>query len=368
MPENRLLENRPASPLKIALALGTVYVIWGSTYLAILFAIETLPPFWMAGVRFLTSGALVYGWARWRGAPRPERVHWRSAALIGGLLLAGGNGGVVWSEQRLDSGFAALLVSTVPLWMVLFEWLRKEGTRPTLGVVAGLVLGFAGLVMLVRPGGGRLDAVAIGILLLACVSWAWGSLRSRHVPLPESPILATGMEMLAGGALLMVIGLVTGEAGRLDLAGASLKSGLALGYLVVFGALGFTAYVWLLRVTSPALVSTYAYVNPVVAVFLGWALAGEPLTGRTLAAAAVILTGVALITVFRTRGKAPAPQGKALAPEGKAAVLEGKAAVLEGKAPAPEGKVLVLQGKTAAPEGKAPVPEGKAPALQRSMR
>lgn len=297
-----MVENKPASGLKIALALGTVYVIWGSTYLAILFAIETLPPFWMAGIRFLTSGALLYGWARWRGAPRPERIHWRSAALIGGLLLLGGNGGVVWSEQRLDSGFAALLVSTVPLWMVLFEWLRKGGTRPTLGVVAGLVLGFAGLVMLVRPGsGGGFDPFAIGVLLLACVSWAWGSLRSRHVRLPPSPVLATGMEMLAGGALLMVAGLLTGEAGRLDLAGASLKSGLALGYLVVFGALGFTAYIWLLRVTSPALVSTYAYVNPVVAVFLGWALAGEPLTGKTLGAAAVILTGVALITVFRNR-------------------------------------------------------------------
>jgi drug/metabolite transporter (DMT)-like permease len=219
----------------------------------------------------------------------------------------------VWSEQRLDSGVAALLVSTVPLWMVLFEWLRKDGTRPTLGVVAGLVLGFAGLVLLVRPGSeGGFDKIGVGVLLLSCVSWAWGSLRSRHVPLPESPLMATGMEMLSGGALLMVLGLLTGEAGRLDLAGASLKSGLALAYLVVFGALGFTAYVWLLRVTSPALVSTYAYVNPVVAVFLGWALAGEPLTGKMIGAAAVILTGVALITVFRNRGNAPVPQGKAL--------------------------------------------------------
>ena len=319
MAEKALSEDSSASALKIALALGTVYVIWGSTYLAILFAIETLPPFWMAGVRFLVSGALVYAWARWRGAPRPQRIHWRSATLIGGLLLLGGNGGVVWSEQRLDSGFAALLVSTVPLWMVLFEWLRRDGTRPTLGVVAGLVLGFAGLVMLVRPGrGGGFDALAVGVLLLACVSWAWGSLRSRHVPLPESPFLATGMQMLAGGALLMAMGLLTGEAGRLDLAGVSLKSGLALGYLIVFGALGFTAYIWLLRVTSPALVSTYAYVNPVVAVLLGWALAGEPLTWGMLAAAAVILTGVALITVFRNRGKAPAPQGNAQVAEGQA--------------------------------------------------
>ncbi|HWM90424.1 MAG TPA: drug/metabolite exporter YedA [Thermoanaerobaculia bacterium] len=291
--------------MKVALALATVYVIWGSTYLAIRFAIETLPPFWMAGVRFLVSGVLLYGWARWRGASRPSRVHWRSAALIGALLLLGGNGGVVWAEQRVDSGLAALLVSTVPLWMVVFEWLRKGGTRPTLGVVAGLALGFAGLVMLVRPGSGGIDPIGAAVLLLACVSWAWGSLRSRHVTLPESPLLATGMEMLSGGVFLMVVGLLTGEAGRLDLAGASMKSVLSLGYLIVFGALGFTAYIWLLRVTSPALVSTYAYVNPVVAVFLGWALAGEPLTGGMLGAAAVILTGVALITVFRNR---PAPQ------------------------------------------------------------
>lgn len=301
--------SAPPLGIKVALALATVYVIWGSTYLAIRFAIETLPPFWMAGVRFLTSGILLYAWARWRGAPRPSRIHWRSAALIGGLLLVGGNGGVVWAEQRVESGVAALLVSTVPLWMVIFEWLRKGGTRPTLGVVAGLVLGFAGLVMLAKPGSaGALDPAGAAVLLLACVSWAWGSLRSRHVPLPKSPLLATGMEMLAGGALLMVLGLLTGEAGRLDLAGASLKSALALGYLVVFGALGFTAYIWLLRVTSPALVSTYAYVNPVVAVFLGWALAGEPLTGGMLAAAAVILTGVALITVFRNRPAQPKKQ------------------------------------------------------------
>ena len=305
--------NEPKA-LKIGLALAAVYVIWGSTYLAIRFAIETLPPFWMAGVRFLVSGLLLYGWARWRGAPRPSRVHWGSAALIGGLLLMGGNGAVVWAEQRLDSGAAALLVSTVPLWMVLFEWLRKGGTRPTLGVVAGLALGFAGLVMLVKPGGGGFNGAGVAVLLLGCMSWAWGSLRSRHVPLPESPILTTGMEMLAGGALLMVLGLLTGEAGRLDLAGASLKSVLALGYLTTFGSLvGFTAYIWLLRVTSPALVSTYAYVNPVVAVLLGWAFAGEPLTAGMLVAAAVILTGVALITVFRNRP--PGAQSRSQEPE-----------------------------------------------------
>ncbi|HYN20226.1 MAG TPA: drug/metabolite exporter YedA [Thermoanaerobaculia bacterium] len=299
---------RSAPAIKIALALATVYVIWGSTYLAIRFAIETLPPFLMAGVRFAIAGALLYGWARWRGVPRPSRANWKAAALIGTLLLVGGNGGVVWAEQRVDSGVTALLVSTVPLWMVLFEWLRRGGNRPTVGVVAGLALGFAGLVMLVRPqegGSGAVDPVGAAVLLLGCVSWALGSARSRHVALPASPILATGMEMLSGGALLVVLGLASGEAASLDPAAASAKSVLALAYLIVFGALiGFTAYVWLLQVAPPALVSTYAYVNPVVAMFLGWALAGEPITGGMLAAAAVILTGVTLITVFRNR---PAP-------------------------------------------------------------
>lgn len=305
--------GKKVSATKIALALATVYVIWGSTYLAIRFAIETLPPFGMAGVRFLVSGAMLYAWSRWRGAPRPSRVNWTSAALIGGLLLLGGNGGVVWAEQRVDSGLAALLVSTVPIWMVLFEWLRRGGTRPTVGVVAGMALGFAGLILLVRPGAGGgaagIDPLGAIVLLAACVSWAWGSLKSRFVQLPESPLMATGLEMLAGGAMLLAVGLLTGEAASFDPAAVSTRSLLALGYLVMFGSLaGFTAYVWLLRVASPALVSTYAYVNPVVAVFLGWALANEPLTGGMLGAAAVILTGVALITLFRNRPAPPQPE------------------------------------------------------------
>lgn len=292
---------------KIWLALGTVYVIWGSTYLAIAIAIETLPPFWMAGARFVVAGALLYGLARWRGAARPAAVHWRSAALIGGLLLMGGNGGVVWAEQRVDSGLAALLVSMVPLWMVLLQWLRPGGSRPSGRVIAGVALGFGGLVLLVRPtGGGGIDLVGVAALMLACVSWAWGSLHSRRVPLPESPLMATALEMISGGALLLVLGTLTGEPSRLDLAAVSIRSALALGYLVVFGALvAFTAYVWLLRVASPVLVSTYAYVNPIVAVFLGWLFRGEPLTAATLGAAAVIVTGVALIT------SAKAPQAQA---------------------------------------------------------
>ena len=302
------MTDQRASKLQIALALGAVYVVWGSTYLAIRFAIETLPPFLMAGVRFVIAGALLYAWSRARGAERPGRLQWRAAAIVGGCLLLGGNGGVVWAEQRVDSGIAALIVTTVPLWLVLLDWLRPGGRRPGWRVALGLVIGFAGVTLLVRPGsgGGAVDPVGAGVLVLASLSWAWGSLASRRLPLPASPILATGMEMLAGGGLLLAAGLVTGEAGRFDPAGVSTTSLAALGYLIVFGSfVGFTAYVWLLRVVSPAIVGTYAYVNPVVAVLLGWAFAGEPLTATTLIAAAVIIGGVAVITTQRSAPPVP---------------------------------------------------------------
>ena len=297
---------------RVIAAFAAVYIIWGSTYLAILFAIETLPPFLMAGSRFLVSGALLYGVARARGAERPERRNWAATAVIGALLLLGGNGGVVWAEQRVPSGLAALLVATVPVWMVTLEWLRG-GLRPTRGVVAGLMLGMAGLTLLIGPGefaGGRgADTLGAIVLVAASLSWATGSIYSRSAPLPKSPILTTGMEMLAGGVLLTLLGLATGELGRLDLAAASTKSWLALLYLVLFGSLvGFTAYIWLLKVSTPAKVSTYAYVNPVVAVLLGWLFANEPLTLRTLLAAAVIIAGVALITLTKKSAVAETPR------------------------------------------------------------
>jgi drug/metabolite transporter (DMT)-like permease len=303
-------EQARASALKVAIALAAVYLIWGSTYLAILFAIETLPPFLMAAARFLVAGGLLYGWARFKGAPRPSLAHWRSAALIGLFLLLCGNGGVVWAEQRVDSGLAALLVSTEPLWIVLLVWLRPGGGRPGPRVIAGLLLGFAGLLLLVKPSpAGGIDPVGAAVIVLAALSWAWGSLYGQRASLPDSPILTTGMQMLCGGGLLSLASLAAGEPAGFEPSAVSLRSLLALGYLVVFGSLvAFTAYVWLLRVASPVLVSTYAYVNPVVAVLLGWVLAGEPLTAGTLIAAAVILSGVALITSSQTtlKGKEPA--------------------------------------------------------------
>lgn len=295
-----------ARRLKVAIALGIVYVVWGSTYLAIRFAIETLPPMLMAGFRFLLSGAMLYAWARLRGAGRPAAVHWRSAAIVGGLLLFAGNGIVVWAEQWVDSGLTALLVSTTPLWMVLLSWLRQGGARPGLPVWAGIALGFAGVGLLVNPAGGGAGGVSLpaaALLVAASFCWASGSLYSRRAPLPSSPVLATGMEMLAGGAMLLVLGLALGEAGRLDLAAVSTRSLLGFAYLVLFGALAFTAYIWVLKAASPALVSTYAYVNPLVAVLLGWALAGEALTARTAIAALVIISGVALITASTSGGK-----------------------------------------------------------------
>lgn len=286
---------------KVLLAFAAVYLIWGSTYLAIRFAIETLPPLLMAGTRFVISGTILYAWSRARGVPRPERRHWTAAAIVGALLMLGGNGGVVLAEQRVPSGLAAVLVAMVPVWIVLLQWLRPGGARPTLRVITGLVTGMGGMVVLVSPAslglGEQVDLLGAGILLLASLSWAAGSLYSRNARLPASPILSTGMEMLAGGGLLLAVGFTRGEGGSLALAAVSLRSGLALAYLIVFGAIvGFTAYLWLLRVAPPTKVATYAYVNPVVAVLLGWLLAGEPLSLRAVLATLAIVISVVLIT------------------------------------------------------------------------
>lgn len=292
---------------KLLTAFGLVYLIWGSTYLGIRFAVETMPPFLMTAARWLLAGAVVLPFAL-RAGERPALVHWRSAAVIGGLMLLGGNGGVTWAQDRgLHSGMAALLVAMVPLWMALIDWLRPHGVRPTSQVALGLVLGFGGVALLVRPweGGGDVPLIGALALVVATSSWALGSIYSRHAPLPKTPLLSVGMEMLAGGVLLAVAGLFTGEADEVNAAAFSTKSWLAFAYLTVLGSVvAFIAYIWLLRVSTPAKVSTYAYVNPVVAVFLGAALANEPFTTQTAIAAAVILTGVALITAYRAKAVA----------------------------------------------------------------
>jgi drug/metabolite transporter (DMT)-like permease len=297
------------SAAKVLAAFAAVYVIWGSTYLAILFAIETLPALTMAGARYLIAGVLLFGFLRLRGAEMPKLRQWRSAAVVGGLLLLGGNGGVVTAELTVPSGVVALLVAVVPLWMVLLDWLRPRGVKPTARTWIGLFVGFAGMVLLVGPvevaGGGGVDPMGALLVGLASLSWAAGSIYSRGADLPRNPFVATGMEMIAGGALLLLAGLLRGEWAAVDVSAFSTKSLLSLGYLVTFGSLiGFTAYIWLLGVSTPARVATYAYVNPVVAVFLGWAFAGEAITPRVLLAAAVIIGAVAVITM----GRRPAPE------------------------------------------------------------
>ena len=291
--------QQSASRGKLVAAFAAVYVIWGSTYLAIRFALETLPPFLMAGARFLTAGAIVYGSMIARGAEHPTRINWRDGLIVGGFLLLGGNGGVVWSEQWVPSGIAALLVATLPIWMALFDWMKGTGRKPTRRAALGIALGLAGVAVLVGPQSLGTGGVPLGpalVLVGASISWAWGSIYSRGAAQPSSPMMATAMQMMCGGALLLVAGTVAGEWGSLDLAGASTRSVLALLYLLFAGSIvGYSAYIWLLRHTSPANVATYAYVNPVVAVFLGWLLASEPITARVLAAAAIILVGVAVI-------------------------------------------------------------------------
>jgi drug/metabolite transporter (DMT)-like permease len=246
-------------------------------------------------------------------------LHWRSAAIIGGLLLLGGNGGVVWAEQTVPSGLTALIVAIVPLWMVLLDWLRGTGSRPGLGMAVGLLLGFVGVGFLVGPGGlgggERIDPIGAGVVVLASLLWAIGSLYSRKAELPASQTLATGMEMFAGGVLLLAVAAGTGELGRFDPSAVSARSVWALAYLIVFGAIvAFSAYVWLLQKTTPARAATYAYVNPVVAVVLGWALASEPLSPRILIAGAMIVAAVVLIVGRPARRRVAGPAASAGAP------------------------------------------------------
>jgi len=303
---------------RLVIAFAALYTIWGSTYLAIRVAIETIPPFTMVAIRFLVAGLVLYAWARRRGAPRPTLRQWRSAALVGTLLLLLGNGGVTWSETRVTSGIAALMVGAEPLWAAIVDWARRGGRRPSLGVGVGLATGFAGVALLVAPGelGGRgIDPVAAAVLLVATIGWAIGSVASRHADTPHAPMMATGINMIAGSGALWVAAAVSGGLSSFHPAAVTLRSALALAYLIVFGSVvAFTAYIWLLRHVSVAKASTYAYVNPVVAVFLGWLLLGEPVTERTLIAAAVIIAGVVLISTLPLLGARRQPVAE-LAPQ-----------------------------------------------------
>jgi drug/metabolite transporter (DMT)-like permease len=283
----------------LLIAFGVVYVVWGSTYLAIRVGIESFPPLLLAGTRHLSVGLLLYPILRWKTGIRPTAAHWKTAGISGCLLLLS-NGGVCLSEETLPTGIAALLVATVSLWMVVVDWLRPGGLRPVPRVVAGLIFGFAGLALMVGPahlgGSSRIDIKGAAILLIASLFWASGSVYAKHGTMPSSPMLGVSMQALSGGSLLWILSLITGELRGFHFAAVTHASWLAVGYLSVFGSmLGFTAYLYMLRESSATRVSTYAFVNPVVALFLGWLFIGEAITLRTLLAGLVILTAVLLV-------------------------------------------------------------------------
>jgi drug/metabolite transporter (DMT)-like permease len=315
-------DKRPGTTA-IVLAFAAIYLIWGSTYLAIRFAVETLPPFLMLFARFFTAGTLMYVFLRWRGVSRPGGREWLGAAVVGGLLLLGGTGAVGWAEQWIDSGLAALIVAIVPVWMVVLDWVGPDRRRPTRTVIAGLILGLVGVAVLVGPvdlsGGGRMQFIGSAVVVFGTLCWATGSVYGTHLAHPSSPWMSAALQMTAGGILLLIFGTAMGEWSRVDPSQMSARSLGALAYLVVFGSLiAFAAYVFLLRHEAPARVGSYAYVNPVVAVFLGWALAAEPITPRTIVAAAIILTGVVMIVRNRASASPPAEMQMAPAsPEGE---------------------------------------------------
>jgi drug/metabolite transporter (DMT)-like permease len=331
-------------------AFAAIYLIWGSTFLAIHYAIGTIPPFMLIAARCLVSGAALYGWMRWRGAPRPGAAEIRSGILTGVLLFVGGQAALAWSQTRVPTGVAALVLATIPLWMVVLDAARSPSSRPDRATTFGLVLGFAGVAILIRPwsawsGGAppELNLVGCAVLVLASLSWAVGSILSRAWPRPKSSLMGAALQLLAGGAVLVAVSAAAGEWSRLEPRQISALSLLCLGYLIAAGSLvGFSAYAWLLSRTSAARVATYAYVNPVVAVFLGWAVAGERVNARALLAGAAIVAAVAIITSRPSRTEAPAvetgaPAGAAEAPFTAPAVASSATPLVVSAAGSPTG-------------------------------
>lgn len=307
-PAATAVEKVPAAPTRTALVLAfsAIYLIWGSTYLGIRVAIESMPPFLMASVRFLLAGSILLTVLKLRGAPWPTRRQWGVNAVVGTLLLLGGNGAVVWAELTIPSGITALLIGVAPLFIVLTEWSWPGGARPTAITAAALLLGFVGVGWLVAPwetaAGGRLNLAGVGAILCSCVFWSVGSIYSRHARHGADPFVAAAMQMLCGGGALLFAALLHGDFATLNLPGITGRAWSAFAYLVLLGSLvGFSTFVWLMKHSTPARVATYAYVNPVVAVLLGWLILDEPITTRTLVASAIIVTAVAIITTEKSR-------------------------------------------------------------------
>lgn len=298
------MQTARPSTIKLLIAFAAVYIIWGSTYLGVRFASETIPPLLMASVRFLVAGSILYVYARSKGAMAPKLTHWKSASITGLFLLLIGNGGMAWSLQFLPSSLAAILVATEPFWLVIVAWTMFGKGRPTGKEAIGLVVGFIGIVLLVSFGNdedtGITNPVGVVMVITSAIAWAIGSMYATRARVPESPMLSISLQMLTGGVMLVVAGTIKGEWSVLEFDEVSTKSGLALVYLTLFGSLvGFTAYSWLLGVVSPSLASTHAYVNPVVALILGWSLGGEIITLPMLLASVIIIMSVIIITMAK---------------------------------------------------------------------
>jgi drug/metabolite transporter (DMT)-like permease len=301
--QGSLYERSGPSRVSVLVGFVALCLVWGGTYLGIRIAIETLPPFVMAGVRWGLAGAVMYGWARARGAPRPTLAEWKTASIIGLLLFLGGQGSTVWAESRIPSGLTAVLCATMPIWVLALGWIRPGGQAPSLRLAVGSLVGLGGVVVLAGPwqtGTGSLDPVGVLVASFSPLSVAAGSMYLHEARLPRSPLVGIGSQMICGGVLLCMAAVVTGEWGRVSVAQVSLQSGLAFLYLTVVGSLvGYSLYAWLLRVRPPSFVSNYGYINPVIALFLGWALVDERLNARTLLASAVILGAVIAVTAGR---------------------------------------------------------------------
>jgi drug/metabolite transporter (DMT)-like permease len=298
----------PPSRAALVLAFATIYVIWGSTYLGIRVCVATMPPFLMAGLRFLIAGALLFAFLKARGVPWPTPRQWRINAVIGTFLLLGGNGLVVWGEQTIPSGVAALIIGISPLFFVLIEWAWPGGLRPRPLTVVALLLGFAGVAWLAAPwqsaAAGGLHPAGVIAILCACLLWSFGSIYSRHAKHDADPFMASALQMLGGGAALTVTAWFNGDFAQLNVAAIAPRAWVAFAYLIAFGSLvGFSTFVWLMKHSTPARVSTYAYVNPLVAVFLGWLILHEPISSRTIVASAIIVAAVVIITAQKNRPK-----------------------------------------------------------------
>jgi len=286
---------------KIWLALLALYIVWGSTYLGIKVAIETIPPFFHAGIRFLISGIILVVWQRAAKQEMPTRRQWISTAIIGTLLLLGGNGLVAWAEQFIPSGIAALIIGSSPMFLVLAEALRPGGVKPNWQAIVGLLIGFTGIFILVGPSNisgsaTKINPFGVAALLSACLFWATGSIYSKNADLPKSSLMTTGAQMLTGSVGLFVVSVLTGELSKWDPAGVSMRSIYGLSYLIFVGSLiGFASYGWLLQNAPISLVATYAYVNPIVAVLLGSWFASEKLEPHIWLATAIIIGSVMFI-------------------------------------------------------------------------